>query len=47
MILTTLSIVPDVTFGFAAASAAVLIVAHLTAAAIVIPTLASRLAVTR
>lgn len=47
VILTALSVVPDVTFGFAAASAAVLILAHLTAAAIVIPILAARLAVTR
>jgi hypothetical protein len=45
--LTALSIVPDLTFGFAAVSAAVLVLAHLTAAAIVVPTLAARLAVTR
>lgn len=45
--LTALSLVPDVTFGFAPASAAVLILAHLTAAAIVVPVLAARLAVTR
>jgi hypothetical protein len=45
--LTALSVVPDLTFGFEPASAAVLILAHLAAAAIVIPVLASRLAATR
>jgi len=45
--LTALSVVPDLTFGFEPTGAAVLILAHLTAAAIVIPILASRLAVTR
>lgn len=45
--LTALSIVPDLTFGFEPVSAAVLILAHLTAAAIVVPILAARLAVTR
>jgi hypothetical protein len=42
--LTVLSVVPDVTFGFDAASAATLVGLHLTAAAIVIPTIARRLA---
>ncbi|MEP9361485.1 DUF6069 family protein [Nocardioides sp. CN2-186] len=41
--LTLLSFVPDLTFGFDAASAATLIALHTTAAAIVVPTLASRL----
>jgi hypothetical protein len=45
--LTALSFVPDLTFGFDAASAATLITLHTTAAAIVIPTLARRLAVQR
>ena len=41
--LTALSIVPDLTMGFDAASAATLVVAHVTAAAIIIPRLAARL----
>ena len=41
--LTALSVVPDLTFGFDAASAATLVCLHLTAAAIVVPTLARRL----
>jgi amino acid transporter len=45
--LTALSVVPDLTFGFDAASAATLITLHLVAAAIVVPTLAGRLARTR
>ncbi len=45
--LTALSFVPDLTFGFDAASAATLITLHTVAAAIVIPTLAGRLARTR
>src|SRR6188472_1062699 len=42
--LTVLSFVPDLTFGFDAASAATLITLHTVAAAIVVPTLARRLA---
>lgn len=42
--LTLLSFVPDLTFGFDAASAATLITLHTVAAAIVVPTLAGRLA---
>ncbi|QWZ09883.1 cell envelope biogenesis protein OmpA [Nocardioides panacis] len=42
--LTALSFVPDLTFGFDAASAATLIALHTVAAAIVVPTLAGRLA---
>lgn len=42
--LTLLSFVPDLTFGFDAASAATLISLHTIAAAIVVPTLAGRLA---
>ncbi|KXO97064.1 Uncharacterised protein (plasmid) [Tsukamurella tyrosinosolvens] len=42
--LLVLSIVPDLTFGFDAASAAVLILTHVAAAAIVVPVLARRLA---
>jgi amino acid transporter len=42
--LTALSFVPDLTFGFDAASAATLIALHTVAAAIVVPTLARRLA---
>ena len=42
--LTALSFVPDLTFGFDAASAVTLITLHTVAAAIVIPTLARRLA---
>ena len=42
--LTALSFVPDLTFGFDAGSAATLIALHTVAAAIVVPTLASRLA---
>lgn len=45
--LTALSFVPDLTFGFDAASAATLITLHSIAAAIVVPTLAGRLARTR
>ncbi|MDX6234846.1 MAG: hypothetical protein QOH68_3974, partial [Nocardioidaceae bacterium] len=45
--LTALSFVPDLTFGFAAGSAATLITLHSVAAAIVVPTLAGRLARTR
>jgi amino acid transporter len=42
--LTALSFVPDLTFGFDAVSAATLITLHTVAAAIMVPTLASRLA---
>ncbi|SFB72169.1 hypothetical protein SAMN04487968_101138 [Nocardioides terrae] len=42
--LTVLSLVPDATFGFDGASAATLMSLHVLAAAIVIPTLARRLA---
>jgi amino acid transporter len=42
--LTLLSFVPDLTFGFDAASAATLITLHVVAATIVVPTLAGRLA---
>ncbi len=42
--LTALSFVPDLTFGFDAASAASLITLHTVAAVIVVPTLARRLA---
>jgi hypothetical protein len=45
--LTALSFVPDLTFGFDAGSAATLISLHTVAAAIVVPTLAKRLAPTR
>jgi amino acid transporter len=45
--LTVLSFVPDLTFGFDTASAATLITLHTIAAAIVVPTLARRLARTR
>jgi amino acid transporter len=45
--LTALSFVPDLTFGFDAGSAATLIMLHTVAAAIVVPTLARRLARTR
>ncbi|MFE9206606.1 DUF6069 family protein [Micromonospora sp. NPDC007230] len=45
--LTALSVVPDLTFGFDAGSAATLITLHIVAAAIVVPTLAGRLAPTR
>lgn len=45
--LTTLSFVPDLTFGFDTSSAATLITLHTVAAAIVVPTLAGRLARTR
>lgn len=41
--LTALSVVPDFTVGFDGGSTAVLVVTHFVAAAIVIPTLASRL----
>jgi hypothetical protein len=42
--LTALSFVPDLTFGFVLGSAATLITLHAVAAAIVVPTLARRLA---
>jgi hypothetical protein len=42
--LTALSFVPDLTFGFDAASAATLITLHTVAAAIVVPILARRCA---
>ena len=45
--LTALSFVPDLTFGFDAGSAATLIALHIVAAAIVVPTLARRLAFAR
>ena len=45
--LTALSFVPDLTFGFGPGSAATLIALHTVAAAIVVPTLAGRLARTR
>ena len=45
--LTALSFVPDLTLGFDAGSAATLIALHTVAAAIVVPTLAGRLARTR
>lgn len=45
--LTVLSLVPDATFGFDPASALTLMTAHVTAAAIVIPVLARRLAPVR
>jgi amino acid transporter len=44
VVLTALSFVPDLTFGFEAASAATLIALHTVAAVIVVPTLAGRLA---
>ena len=47
VVLTALSFVPDLTFGFDAGSAATLITLHVLAAAIVVPTLAGRLARTR
>ena len=47
VVLTVLSFVPDLTFGFDAASAASLITLHLVAAVIVVPTLARRLARSR
>ena len=45
--LTALSYVPDLTFGFGAASAATLITLHTVAAFIVVPALARRLVTTR
>ena len=45
--LTALSFVPDLTFGFDIGSAATLIALHTVAAAIVVPTLATRLVRTR
>lgn len=42
--LTALSFLPELTFGFAASSAAALMVLHTVAAAIMVPTAASRLA---
>ncbi|MDT5030463.1 MAG: hypothetical protein QOC94_634 [Actinoplanes sp.] len=47
VVLTALSFVPDLTFGFDARSAATLITLHIVAAAIVVPALAGRLAGTR
>jgi Family of unknown function (DUF6069) len=47
VVLTALSFVPDLTFGFDPGSAATLITLHTVAAAIVVPTLAGRLARTR
>ncbi len=44
VVLTALSFVPDLTVGFDAGSAATLIALHTVAAAIVVPTLAGRLA---
>lgn len=44
VVLLVLSFVPDLTFGFDGVSAAVLILTHVTAAAIVVPVLARRLA---
>ncbi len=44
VVLTALSVVPDLTFGFDARSAATLISLHVVAASIVVPTLAMRLA---
>ena len=41
--LTALSVVPDLTFGFTAGSAATLAALHVVAAAVVVPTLAGRL----
>jgi amino acid transporter len=47
LVLAVLSIVPDLTFGFDAGSAATLITLHAVAAAIVVPALAARLARSR
>ena len=47
LVLTVLSVVPDLTFGFTAGSAATLITLHSVAAAIVVPVLARRLAAAR
>jgi hypothetical protein len=47
VVLTALSYLPDLTFGFDAGSAATLIALHTVAAAIVVPTLAGRLARSR
>lgn len=47
VVLTALSFVPDLTFGFDAGSATTLITLHSIAASIVVPTLAGRLARTR
>ncbi|MBG6095140.1 DUF6069 family protein [Nocardioides luteus] len=44
VVLTAASLVPDVTFGFDAASAVVLMLLHVVAAVIVVPVLARRLA---
>ncbi|MFE6649814.1 DUF6069 family protein [Nocardioides sp. NPDC057772] len=44
VVLTLASLVPDVTFGFDAASAVVLMLLHVVAAVIVVPVLARRLA---
>jgi len=41
--LTALSVVPDLTMGFDAASAATLVLAHVAAAAIIVPRIADRL----
>ncbi|PUA79383.1 cell envelope biogenesis protein OmpA [Nocardioides currus] len=47
VVLTVLSFVPDLVVGFDAVSAATLMALHVVAAAIVVPTLAKRLATTR
>src|SRR4051795_6615712 len=47
IVLTVLSFVPDLTFGFDAGSAATLMALHTVAAAIVVPTVAGRLNRTR
>jgi hypothetical protein len=47
LVLTALSFVPDLTFGFGIGSAATLVTLHTVAAAIVVPTLARRLSPTR
>jgi hypothetical protein len=47
LVLVVLSYIPDLTYGFDARSAVVLIALHSVAAAIVVPTLARRLARTR
>ncbi|MGE0299588.1 DUF6069 family protein [Pseudonocardia sp.] len=44
VVLTVLSCVPDVTFGFDVASALTLMALHVVAAVIVVPVLANRLA---
>lgn len=47
VVLTVASFVPDLSFGFDAISAAILITLHVVAAVIMVPTLARRLASTR